>query len=154
MIFDSLVGREIFKTFDYSYLGEISKFPGSSTGSEIETPRDGHLDGALCCIALGPPSMQDDAHQTAACFWFRLFASGEERRFPGSSQKDFSKWQITLNSVWVEMDDYRSHDNYGERLGIDKQRDTTIQIILSLALGVFAFLTFCVSRVNKSTYRI
>ena len=47
------------------------------------------------------------------------------------------------------MDDYRSHDNYGERLGIDKQRDTTIQIILSVGLGVFALLTFCVSKLDK-----
>lgn len=44
------------------------------------------------------------------------------------------------------MDPYRPNDDYGDHVGINKTRETTIQIILSLALGVGAFLTFCVSQ--------
>jgi hypothetical protein len=35
--------------------------------------------------------------------------------------------------------------NYEDRLGINDQRGTALQIILSLLLGVSAFLAFCVS---------
>jgi hypothetical protein len=35
-------------------------------------------------------------------------------------------------------------NNYEDRLGINDQRDTTLQIILSLVLGISAFLAFCV----------
>lgn len=41
------------------------------------------------------------------------------------------------------MDNLLPQEDYNERS--TKTRETTIQIILSLALGIFAFLTFCVS---------
>lgn len=43
------------------------------------------------------------------------------------------------------------HQGYEELLGVTNPRDTTIQIIISLAFGVFAFLTFCFLRPRWTT---
>jgi len=36
--------------------------------------------------------------------------------------------------------------DYGDHMGTEKPRDTYIQIVLSVTLGIGAFLTFCVLR--------
>lgn len=47
--------------------------------------------------------------------------------------------------------DDNDHQGYEELLGVTNPRDTTIQIIISLAFGVFAFLTFCFLRPRWTT---
>jgi len=36
-------------------------------------------------------------------------------------------------------------DGYEDRIGLTEQRDTGIQLVLSIILGVSAFIAFCVS---------
>lgn len=43
------------------------------------------------------------------------------------------------------MNNGNSTGRYGDQLGINDPRGTTIQIIFSAILGLSAFLTFCVS---------
>lgn len=38
-----------------------------------------------------------------------------------------------------------SGDGYEDRIGLTDQRDTSIQLVLSVILGVSAFIGFCVS---------
>lgn len=65
---------------------------------------------------------------------------------------------LSLHHTWpyVNMDDFRIFDSsddddgldndFGKYLGVLNARDTTIQILLSVALGITAFLAFCFLR--------
>ena len=48
------------------------------------------------------------------------------------------------NSPRRTMDDPRGSGDYEKNLGIDSPRDTIIQIVFSLILGLGAFIAFCV----------
>lgn len=43
------------------------------------------------------------------------------------------------------MDYLHTSEGYGDHVGTNTPRDTIIQIVFSVALGIGAFLTFCVS---------
>lgn len=48
------------------------------------------------------------------------------------------------------MDRPDGSGGYEDRIGLTDQRDTSIQLVLSIILGVSAFIAFCVSRQSNA----
>lgn len=48
---------------------------------------------------------------------------------------------MTKNAI---MDRFHTFDDYGDIVGVNEEKDTVVQIVLSVAVGLGAFLAFCV----------